>query len=335
MASSIEQIELRLINGLVQYAASIGVTINPNDWVLVPGNLSQTDYKLLLLNMVANGTAYEEQVNDLFQEYQESLIKTTPPQTGPWIQNQFLNIFQWDSSGSEIPEINATNGFVPTYPTPNDSLKVIDFCSVKFLSNGSVLIRVAANDNGVPADLDTTVGAGALDAARSFAYMCQSPGITYSVSSGNPDWLYLTLDVYYKGGASATIFQNVKDAITVFLNNLSINSLKANSDAIFRLSFLEDAILKVPNVVDVVSINVAARPDSNYMNPSLTTFGTIQQQFLLKDKTEAQRQYNTFAGYISLENGESSGTPSPVSYSKLEDARSVTDSTLNLNCIAV
>jgi len=76
MARTVDQALNSLIDSLVAYAASIGVTINPNDWKLVPGNLSETDYKLLLLHTVATGMGLQEQLYDLFQEYQEKAISS-------------------------------------------------------------------------------------------------------------------------------------------------------------------------------------------------------------------------------------------------------------------
>ncbi len=59
------------------------------------------------------------------------------------------------------------------------------------------------------------------------------------------------------------------------------------------------------------------------------------QQFMIQNKTELQKDYQTTAGFIALEDGTSTGLPSPVLYSKLGDARSASDATLNLNCISV
>lgn len=334
MARTITQIAIASTNALVAAAAAIGITINPNIWIYVPGSLSQTDYKLLLKNMVDTGTAIQEQLYDAFIEDIESLIANNPPQTAPWIQNQFLNVFQWNSSSVQIPIIQPPS-FVPSYPIINDTYKVIKYCSAVFKSNGSVLIRVAADSGGVPADLDTIVGAGALDSAKSFAYICQAPGITYTVTSGKSDWLFLQIDLYFRGAYASTIFNSVKSAITTFLNNLSTLAFQNNSAATFKLSALEEAILSVEGVDDVVFVNVAARPDLNPLDATLTTFGTSFQQFLVDDNTELQRKYDTFAGYIGLENGGSTGTPSPVPNSKLEDYRVGSSGILNLNCIAI
>ena len=332
MARQINAILNSLIANLVAYAASIGITINPNDCVFVPGNLSETDYKLLLLNTVANGLGYEEQLNDAFNTQQEALIAQAPPQIGAWLQYQMLNIFQWNSDTPQIPSITPPN-FAPVFNPVIPAYKVIGFCSTSSNNAGTVLIKVAANSGGLPADLDTTVGTGALASAIAFANEIAAPGITYFVSSGNSDWLFMQLDVYYQGAYSSTIFNSVQTAITNFLNSLALSAFGVNGVCVVKLSALENAILSVTGVLDVEFVNVAGRPDYNNVDPLLSTFGTGLQQFLVQSETEIQRSYTPTAGYIQLENGESSGTPSPVPNSKLSDYRAGSSTILNLNCI--
>ncbi len=332
MARTIQEIHISLVNYLVTYAASLGITINPDNWVYVPGSLSETDYKLLLLNTIENGLAYEEQLNDLFQTNQELLIKSASPQTKFWFQNQMINLFQWNATDTQIPIIIPPS-IIPVFDPVNDQYKVISFCVVEFASAGRCLIKVAAKDsNNLPADLDTTVGAGALDAAQAFINELAAPGISYIVSSGMSDWLFLQLDVYFNGSYSSVIFQRISDAITSFLNNLSIVSLSNNSTAIVKLSALEDAILHVQGVNDVVFVNVAGRPDANEITPGSTTWGTSQQLYIITSGTENARQYQTKAGYIAVENGTSTGGAIPNS--KLSDYRVGSSGILNLNCIA-
>jgi hypothetical protein len=62
MARTVAQIRVSLINSLVSVAAGLGITIDPNKWIATPGLLSETDYKLLLLNTVADAGAIQEQL---------------------------------------------------------------------------------------------------------------------------------------------------------------------------------------------------------------------------------------------------------------------------------
>lgn len=334
MAQSITTIRNGLIADLVAAAAAIGITINPNDWVFVPGNLSETDYKLLLLDTVASGSAFQQQVQDLFNAQQEVLIASAPPQTAPWFQNQML-LFQFNATTPQVPQIQpptAPNGLAVVWNPVVPSYRVIAFCAASFGSAGRCLIKVAAEQNGLPVDLDTAYP-GALAAAVSFVNEVAAPGISYVVTSGNSDWLFLQLDVYYTGAYSAVIFSSVQTAITTFLNNLSTTSLNNNSVALLKLSTLEEVILAVPGVQDMEFINVAGRPDVSFVGSSATTWATVYQQYLVQNATELQRTYQSAAGYISLENGTSTGGAIPNS--QLNQFRTGSSGVLNLNCIPV
>ena len=328
MARTLQQIQINLISKLVAYAASIGITINPNDWIFVPGNISETDYKLLLLNTVASGSAIEEQENDLFNTQQETLIASAAPQTGLWFQFQML-MFQFNATTPQVPQIQPSSGVAPLsviWNPVNPTYRVIAFCSVpQKQSGGTCKIKVAAISNGLPVNLDS-IYPGALAAAFSFTNLIAAPGISYVVTSGNSDWLFLQLDVFYNGVYSAVIFASVQLAITTFLNNISF-------DGIFKLSALEEAILAVSGVEDMDFVNVWARPDIAYTGSSATTWGTGYQQKLVNASTENNKSYSTSAGYIAIENGTSTG--GSIANSKLGDFRVGSSGILNLNCVAV
>ena len=326
MARSSAQIRLAFINSLVTTAAALGLTINPNNWISVPGSLSQTDYKLLLLNMGVDAQSFEEQLNDLFQSQQEVLIASAAPQTGNWFQYQML-LFQFNVTTPQVPSLqpsSAPNALSVVWNPVVLSYQVIKFCSVVYGSAGRCLIKVAAISAGVPADLDTIAGAGALAAATSFVNLIAAPGISYVVTSGISDWLFLQLDVYYTGVYSAVIFSSVSQAITTFLNSIPFNG-------IMKLSALEEAILAVAGVQDMDFVNVAARPDAP---PSgyTSSWGSPSQEYLVAASTEEARSWDTIAGYIAVEDGGSTGGAIPNS--QLGDFRVGSSGILNLNCIA-
>ena len=354
MARTIQQITISLINSLVSTTLSlIGIVINPNDWIYTPGSLSQTDQKLLLLNTIASGQAINEQLWDVALSNTELQVSNSQPQTGQWFEYQMLN-FQWSSSDPQVPIISPSTSSSPlsiTWNNPatgqsiNQNLRVIDFCTAIF-SPPYCKIKVAAkNSAGLPADLDTTVGSGALSSATSLVNLVSSPGISYVVSSGNSDWLFLQIDLYFQGIYASTIFNNVSSAITNFLNSIPFNG-------IFKLSALEEAILLVQGVNDLIFINVAARPDVSVSGSSSTTWGTAYQVYLVSNGStwnsstgwvgatppypqnpqENQRSWSTVAGYIAVENGTSTG--GTISNSQLGDYRVGSSGILNLNCIA-
>lgn len=346
MALSILQNRNILYNALVAAAATLGIVINPLAWVSVPGELSETDYKLLTLESVASGMAFQGQLNDALVVQIEGITLTNPPQVAAWFQKFMLN-FQFDTTGvnPQIPKLtfnvytdsvgNQIQILAITWPKVLPQYQVISFCTVIYGSAGRCLVKVAAISGGIPASLDV-IFPGASAAAQSYINLLSSPGISYVVSSGISDWLFLQLDLYYIGLYSAIIFSTVSAAITAFLNNLSLSSLSSGIVSILKLSALEEAILSVPGVDDVVFINVAGRPDFNTLSDGVTsTFGTILQQFLVSESNEIQRNYTTEAGYIALENGTSTGTPSPVPNSQLSDFRIGSSGILNLNVIPI
>lgn len=336
MAIPIVQFRKILYDAIVSSAASLGITINPLIWISVPGDLSQTDWKLLMTDAVATGMGFQSQLNDSFVLDVEGIVLTNPPQNQAWFRQKMLE-FQFNSTTPQIPVL--TNDTYTNDRTGNKvsilaiiwdlniNYQIIKYCTVKYgVSN--CLIKVAAQVSNLPADLETTYP-GSLAAVKSYINMVASPGITYVVTSGVSDWLFIQVDVYYKGSYSATIFNSVSSAITGYLNGISY-------DGLFKLSSLETAILNVTGVDDLEFINVALRPDFNTFDGGATsTFGTTLQQFLVSDTDQLGRNYNPASGYIAIENGTSTGTPSPVPNSQLGDFRVGSSGILNLNCIAI
>lgn len=319
MARTIAQIRKSIINSLVSTAASLDITINPEKWAKVPGDLSQTDQKLLLLDTVVDAQSFEEQLNDAFISDVELMLKISAPQTAPWFKNRALNVFQFNPLIPQVPNILSTTVIIdgvsypiiiPVFRPVVESYKVIKYCSVLFASSGRVLIKVAGQVGGLPVDLDTAAGAGALDAYRSFISYDAAPGISYTASSGNSDKLFNQIDVYYNGSYSAVIFDNIKAAMTKYLNELGF-------DGLFRLSDFYAAIKSVEGVIDYNPINISARADS-------TPFGSGTD--LVVGSDAIQISWQTVAGYIQLENTVGK---------TLSDYRVGSSGDLNLNCIPV
>ncbi len=311
MARTSSQIRIAFINSLIQAAANIGIVINPNDWRFIPGSLSETDYKLLLLNMNVDAQSFEEQLNDAFIVDVENLIAVIPPQTGLWFQYQILSIFQFNITTTQVPIIDESNppsSLVPHFDPVIEAYKVVKYCSVQFLSDGRCQIKVAAQVSNLPVDLDTGAGVGALAAVQSFVNTVAAPGISYVVTSGNSDKVFHQIDVYYQGVYSAVIFANVSLAITNYYNSIPFNG-------VVKLSGLESAILAVAGVNDVVFNNIQARKDS-------ASFGTGVD--LVLDNDELNRIYQTIAGYAQVET---------TAGKTLSDFRVGSSGILNLNCI--
>lgn len=322
MARSIAQIRKSVVGSLVSAAAAIGITIDPDKWIKVPGDLSQTDQKALLLDTVVDAQSFEEQLNDAFIVDIETIIKISATQTAPWFKNRALNVFQFNSSTPQVPKIIPRTVTIDGVPYPIttvlfspvvDAYKVIKYCNVLFVSSGRVLIKVAGQVGGLPVDLDTAAGAGALAAYQSFVNADAAPGISYTALSGNSDKLFTQIDVYYNGSYSAVIFDNIKAAMTKYLNDLS----SLDFDGKFRLSDYYASIKSVEGVIDYFPVNISARADS-------TPFGGGTDLVLGSD--ELQLDWQTVAGYIEHET---------TAGKTLSDYRVGSSGALNLNCIPV
>lgn len=297
MARTIDNILSTLEASLITLAASVGLTVVPSNW-------SETDYKLLFLNIIATAMAIQEQLFDAHQSAIEAVALVLPPQTFPWFQNQMLNVFEYDASAVPIVQLDTTTSFVPIYPSPNPNFNIIKFCTVKGAGNGIVNIKIAGAG---PSQISSTP----LAAAQSFAYQIGTPGIVYNVISSNSDKLFMQLDVYYNGLYSNVIQKNVIDAINNYLATIPF-------DGKVVLSNLLVAIKSVTGVRDCVFINIQARADS-------TTVG--MGTYLVQNKYENQKDWDTVAGYIIPENTAGANW-------RLTDYRVGSSGALNLNLIS-
>jgi hypothetical protein len=284
MARSVNTIQAAIIADLVTRAAAVGVTITPSEW-------SAYDFRQLITFVVAVAIATLEQLFDLFTTDINDLVAVAAPQTGAWFQNQMLNVFQANATTPQVVQLNTTT-FAPYYPTVVDAYKVIKYCAVVPGNFGTTLIKVAGQVSGLPIDLDTATFAGCLDTAQSFVNTIGFRGITYTVSSGNSDLLYLACTIYYKGQYAAVIQSTVVASIQAYLSAIPFNGAVTLSD-------LEVAIKAVAGVNDVVFTNVSARADA-------TSFGDSTKLVIGVDGSSPTgnlilRKWDTVAGYIQGE----------------------------------
>lgn len=280
MARTENQIFSQIVNAYVIAMAAIGITINPATW-------SRRNKQQLAMRTFANSTATFEQVYDAYTSDIELAIASAAPQTPQWIQAQMLQ-FQFDPANPQIPQIGANS--VIAYPKVIAADQVIKFCSVRPGPLGTTLVKVAANNNGLPADLDTTVGTGALHAANSYVKILTDGSIAVNVVSGNADILYCFATIWYQGAYSAIIQANVIAAITAYLNGIPFNGFVTLSD-------LEAAIKAVPGINDIVFTNVQA-------GVSGTAYGSgyvlvVGVDGVAPTGNIVQRNYSTQAGYIT------------------------------------
>lgn len=302
MARSGDLIKQYLYNTIVSLGTQVGLTI-------VPANWSDTDYKKLTLDSVADGQSIHEQLFDSLRDDIEERAKVLAPQTYPWFRDKMLNLFEYNAITVPIVQLDETTQ-VPYYPSPNPSQRIIKYCSVVPGIFGTTLIKIAGDSSGSP----TIISGSPLSAAQTFANIIGVPGITYNVVSYNADRLFMQLDVYYDGLYSAVIEQRVVDKIKSFLLNFSTN----NFNGTFLTSLLENEILKVEGVKDVVIDNLKARPYTTAVGGGTS---------LILNNLELLRSYLTTAGHMIPEDTSGANW-------RLTDFRVGSSGIKNLNLIA-
>lgn len=217
-----------------------------------------------------------EQLIDIFTANVESVAAAAAPATAAWLQAQILK-FQYSSANPQI--IQYTAGGAPYYPVVDATLQLITRCSVTTTLANTVLVKVATGSP--PAALSSTQ-LNALQAYVNPPNGIGIAGISYAVTSGNPDQLYIQANIYYQGQYSGIISPNVIAAVGAYLAAIPFNGQ-------VKLSDLEIAMRNVAGVNDVVFVNVSARADS-------TSFGS--GTYLVQGGLEISRLWNTVAGYI-------------------------------------
>ena len=222
--------------------------------------------------IVAVAIAVLEQLMDKFKSDNETIVSLAPPQTTAWLSDKIFK-FQYDATD---PQVLQLIDLVPQYPTVDATKRIVTRVSVKTNLAGSVTIKVAKNEP--PEPLDNLE----LDALQSYVNQIAVTGIDYSVTSTASDKLKVEAQVYYNGGYSAVISDNVIAAINNFLATLPF-------DGSMQLTDLEAAIRAVTGVNDVIFNNVVARQDSDSIAD-----GT----FLVTGNQYVGRKWPTVSGYI-------------------------------------
>lgn len=291
MARTIAQIQASIIAAIVADGTlpaairAAAAAYDPNAQL----STSKRAWWNLVTYVVASAQGTEEQLMDSFQADMEELAATVPPGTNDWVQAKMLE-FQYDPTDPQVVQLV---DLVPQYPTIIPADQILSRCSVDTAASGTVVIKLATGTP--PGALDNLM----LAAAQAYMNTIGFAGIDYFCQSGNPDQLYCSANVYYKGQYSAVIQANVIAAINAFLANFSLvdfdgtlllygtppqGSLPGNPG-------LYQAIAAVPGVTDVDFLNVGARADANPLNKGN----------LVQNSQEISRSWPTVSGYIIAE----------------------------------
>lgn len=227
--------------------------------------------------VVATVMSFFEQKMDVFVAEVETIQAKSQSATQAWIQDRVFR-FQYNEDNPQVVQVAID--LTVDYPTIDATLRIVSRCSVK--SNLSNVVKIQTAKNEPPEALISDE----ISALQGYINVICPPGITYLVSSANPDRIYVDADIYYQGQYSAVIVTNVKNAI---INFLSLQSSQTNFSGQIKISALENVIRDLTGVNDVVMKNVKARA-------SITDF--VDATDMVKDNQLVLRSWNTIAGYI-------------------------------------
>lgn len=265
MARSIDQIQQQILDDV-----AADTTLGP----LLTSTSRRAIYRLWsYIQAVAINLL--EQLMDIFTLYVENVAATAAPATPAWLQAQIFK-FQYSSTN---PQVIQFTDFAPGYPVVDETLRIVTRCSVNTTLSNSVEIKVAKSDT--PESLSTPE----LNALKAYINPPNGigiAGVSYNITSGNSDKLFVQGNVYFQGEFSSVISTNVVAAIDAFLSALPFNGQ-------MKISDLEDTIRNVAGVNDVLLTNVSARADA-------TAFGS--GTYLILNQQTISRLWNTVAGYM-------------------------------------
>lgn len=230
----------------------------------------------LLTFIVATAINIFEQLLDLFKANITAIVALSAPATPQWLQAKIFN-FQYSATNPQNIQLINT---VPTYAVVDPTLLLITRASVKTSLANTVAIKAAKLTPPV------ALLAPELSALQSYINSIGIAGINYTVTSANPDQIFIQATVFYQGTYAAIILQSVTAAIATFLANLAF-------DGSMKVSDLENTIRNVTGVNDVVLQNVTVRRDQDTVAQ-----GTV----LIQNQTEVARLWATIAGYMVAEN---------------------------------
>jgi len=295
MARNQQTVYNSLVANYIASCTTAGVNPLPD-----PTKWSQYNIQALFFWTVAGGIVLFEQILDVFTSDVEAQVAQTAPQTYTWWQAMMF-LFQFNTATPQLLEFNTTT-LAPGYASVIPADQVITNCTIVPGAFGTLHIKVAANNNGVPGDLNTYAGAGALAAAQTYANLLSVPGITVNVTSGNPDNIYIGGTVTYNGQYAALIPVSngtVVQAIQAFLAAIPATGVAGGLSQVglLKLTDLIAAVRAVPGVIDFELNNVNARLDGTAFVP-----GSYN---LVSANTWASNEYNSGligVGFMITEN---------------------------------
>lgn len=272
MARTVEQCNDYIVSQLVTTFANAGITIDPTLW-------SKRNLIRLICYTIAIAQSLMEQLWDVSYAKMQALAAVSASGSVRWLQQK---IFEFQYSATNPQYLVVTSG-VYSYPTVDESLRIVTACAVSSTISNQVNIKVAKGTTSLSA-----LAAGELTALQGYVTNIGNAGIVYSVTSTDPDRLYIEGTIYYNGLYAAVIQGNVIDAIDAYL--VSLSQTRFGGD--IQTSDIENLIRNIEGVTDVALERVSCRYESQ------AVFAGID---LILAGDWINRRYNIGAGYMIQE----------------------------------
>lgn len=204
----------------------------------------------------------------------EQVAREAVPGTADWLQNRTLE-FQYNELDPQV--ITVIDGKA-TYPTIDESLRIVTRAAVKEQTNSRVLVKVAKGSE-VLEPLEPDQKSALIGYLSKISFV----GIPIDLISLEADQFRFEGEIFYSGEFVETVVKEaIIEALKVYLSSVSIN----NFDGKIVREKVIDAIQAVAGVVGVDTLNVKlnGRPDTDAIGGPLNE--------------DIKRTYETAAGYV-------------------------------------
>jgi hypothetical protein len=261
---------------------------------------SNTAIYTLWKYIVAVNMYLQETLWDIFKTDLETQIDSAPVGSHQWLQKKAFE-FQYSATN---PQVTTLVDYVPTYPTVDETLRIISRCSIKTTALNTVEIKVAKSEPPVAlsnpelAAFDSYVTSTGDSTIAGAGVGIGAAGIYYSINSFTSDKLWIDTDITYLGQYSSVIKENVEAAINNYLANIPF-------DGNFKVLSLVDAIQQVEGVTDILINNLALRADA-------TAFAS--RTYLIQNNAYIYTTYPLYAGYAVEETTSSQTFTDTITY---------------------
>jgi hypothetical protein len=247
MARSIDTIKQQMLDAKAADSNLNGLTSN-----------SKTAIWRLWIYIVASCINIFEQLLDAYKVEIEGIADTAIPGTLQWVQDRTFR-FQYDTTTPQVLEIN--DDLTLSYPTVDDTKKIVTRCSVTTGESKVVNIKVAKATSATD-ETPTQLTTPEYNSLVGYWNLIGFAGITYNLINKVSDKIGVTATIYYQGQYASTIQNDVENAIKNYFASIPF-------DGKLRISKLEDAIQAVVGVNDYKLTTVTAR-DNDTVHGSAT-----------------------------------------------------------------